>query len=433
MNETQSSPAIIVDPYSSGAFYADAFDKVGVKTIAVMSANEPPDVYAPSFRPQDFDRIFVASEHKISELVASLKALHPSCILTGCESGVELTDRIAPMVLPDQSNSPDKAEARRHKGEMARAVEAAGLPGMRQICTDSVEEVAAWIEKEGLTGKDLVIKPPKSASTDGVNKVSGDSNWRSAFLNQLGSVNRLGLTNSKLVVQEFLQGVEFAVDTASFSGSHSVANICRYNKVYNGPFMAIYDTMEWMPADFAEGPVLKHYAFQVLDAVGMRYGTSHIEIMMTNEGPRLIEIGARPHGGGHPQFCRHATGDSQVDRIARCFVDNGFSRENYDLKTHLTVVFLMCRQGGVVSNRAVLDAVAELPSYHFSKYISNRMIFLNPLKTCLPVWNLDLLCLHTKTPDRLLPTHNSFAVGKGSCLTDHMPEIYFHTHRGLLK
>jgi biotin carboxylase len=401
MTQPRIGPAVIVDPYSSGAFFASAFERFGVPVVAVMSAEAPPDVYARSFRPQDFQSILVAKDENLSDLVATLQALGPSCILTGCESGVELTDQIAPKILPDRSNLPAMAQARRHKGEMAQALVNAGVPCMRQICTNSADDVADWISREGLTDQDLVIKPPKSASTDGVVKVPARSDWRAKFSELLGSVNRLGFTNDKLVVQEYLYGVEYAVDTASFAGTHSVASICRYNKTDNGPFMAIYDTMDWMASDFAEAGILKDYAARVLDAVGMRYGTSHIEIMLTKDGPRLIEIGARPHGGGHPQFCRLATGDSQVDRIARSFVENGFSQLDFELKTHLTVVFLLCRVGGQVTNRDVLDDIATLPSHHFSKINIRQWDWLKPTQDLFASLDMGFVVLAHDSPDRI--------------------------------
>jgi hypothetical protein len=38
--------------------------------------------------------------------------------------------------------------------------------------------------------------------------------------------------------------------------------------------------------------------FKVLNALEFSTGASHAEIMDTDEGPCLIEIGARCHGGG---------------------------------------------------------------------------------------------------------------------------------------
>ncbi len=401
MPHTRDGPAVIVDPYSSGAVFADAFRRVGWPVVAVMSAPEPPAVYAASFQPQDFDAILVAREDEYPRVIEKLDAMNPRCILTGCESGVELTDTIAPVLLPELANRPELARARRHKGEMAAAVAAAGIPGMRQICTNRAEEVEAWISRENLLGRDLVIKPPMSASTDGVTRIEAGRGWRQRFAELLGSVDRLGHENEMLVVQEFLHGVEYAVDTVSYDGRHGVASICRYNKVDNGPFMAVYDTMDWMPPGFAGADALRDHAFAVLDAVGMRYGTSHVEVMLTENGPRLVEIGARPHGGGHPHFCRHATGDSQVDRIARSFAEGRPCDDGYELGTNLTIVFLLCREGGVVTNRAALDRIADLPSHHVSRIAIEQGDVLVPTKDLFASLDMGFVALAHEDPEQI--------------------------------
>ena len=401
MNKELGNPAIIVDPYSSGAFFAEAFKELGVPVVGVMSSPEPPDVYASSFRPSDFDRIFVANDKDLTPLICDLVALEPRCILTGCESGVELTDAISPKVLPNRSNDPDKALARRHKGEMGRAVAGAGLPIARQVCTDSTDEVERWLHEEGLQGKDLVMKPPKSASTDGVTKINGGKSWRETFVSMLGTRNRLGFKNDKIVVQEFMHGVEFAVDTASYDGRHAVASICRYNKTDNAGYMAIYDTMDWMPPNFHGAAEIKEYARQVLDAVGVRYGTSHIEIMLTNQGPRLVEIGVRPHGGGHPQFCRIATGSSQIDLIARSFVDNSLQPQGYSLRTNMTIVFLLCRREGKVTNRAALDQISHLPSLHLAKIKIKQGDLLKPTEDLFASLELGFVALSNTDPHQI--------------------------------
>jgi biotin carboxylase len=161
-----AGPAVIVDPYSSGALYAPAFREAGVPVVALVTAPAPPDVYAGSYRPEDFREIIIASDDPAAAPVAieRLRALRPRCVLAGCESGVELADAVAPQVVPGVANRPETASARRHKGAMAAAVARAGLPIIEQLCTDDASEVEAWIEQAGLVGRDLVIKPPKSAS-----------------------------------------------------------------------------------------------------------------------------------------------------------------------------------------------------------------------------------------------------------------------------
>lgn len=358
-------PAVIVDPYSSGAFFAPAFTQAGVPVVAVVSSPNPPEVYASSYRPQDFPQIIIAT-NDLSEVVDKLRKLSPRCVLPGCESGVELADAIAPYVVEDLANLPQKASARRHKGDMASAVAQAGLPIISQLCTNDADEVEKWLHQAELVGRDLVIKPPKSASTDGVTKVLKGEGWRKIFQQMLGKSNRLGILNDKLVVQEYIVGVEYVIDTISYEGKHSISDICKYHKIDNGQYMAIYDSMEWLSSTIPVYNQVVDYARGVLDAVGMRFGTSHLEVMLTEDGPRLIEIGTRPHGGGHPRFCRVATGDSQVDRIVRYFTSKGSIPDSFILTTHVLVVFLICRTEGTVSNAEIFDQILELQSYHYS-------------------------------------------------------------------
>ncbi|MEU6386599.1 ATP-grasp domain-containing protein [Streptomyces bauhiniae] len=357
-------PCVIVDPYSSGALFPEALARHAIPEVAVVTGARPPEAYASSYRPQDHPDIIVY-DGDLDAVVRRLRTLAPRCVLAGCESGVELAERLAPHVVPDRCNVPELADARRDKSRMASAVAAAGLPVIPQICTADAEDVAAWLEREGLAGADLVIKPPKSASTDGVIKLPGGADWRAVFARQIGRVNQFGEVDDRLIVQKFVTGTEYVVDTFSHDGKHSLVDVCAYRKVDNGPHMAVYDTMRWLPPDDPALPDLTEYVFSVLDAVGVRFGSAHVEVMGTEHGPLLIELGARPHGGGQPQFNRNATGDSQIDRTVR-WLAGGELPQSYELLTHQMCVFHMVDRSGTVENTAVLDGIRELPSHHFS-------------------------------------------------------------------
>lgn len=394
-------PAVIVDPYSSGALFAPAFAEAGVPVVAVLSEPAPPFVYASSYRPQDFSQIIVMTDN-LSEVVDRLRELQPRCVLAGCESGVELADAIAPQVVANLANVKEKASARRHKGDMAAAVAQAGLPIIAQLCTDNADEVEEWLYQENPIGRDLVIKPPKSASTDGVTKVAKGEGWREVFYEMLGKHNRLGILNNKLVVQEYVTGIEYVVDTISYEGKHSISDICRYHKINNGQYMAIYDCMEWLPPTIRVYDQIVAYARDVLDAVGMRFGTSHVELMLTEHGPRLIEVGTRPHGGGHPRFCRIATGDSQVDRIVRYFTCQGAIPDSYKLINHVLVVFLICRTRGRVNNVEIFDRVRELQSHHFSVIKIRNNDWLEPTKDLFASLDLGFVVLANEDESQIM-------------------------------
>jgi hypothetical protein len=392
-----AGPCVIVDPYSSGALFAEAFEKADVPVVAVVSSPAPPEVYASSYRPGDYGEIITFTDD-LEAVVRRVRELQPRCVITGCESGVELTDAIAPAVVPETANVPELATARRHKGDMAAATARAGLPIIRQICTADAAAVGSWIAREGLGGRDLVIKPPKSASTDAVTRVPAGRGWRAVFDGLLGRPNRLGIVNDCLVVQEYAVGTEYVVDTFSHDGTHTVCDVCRYRKTDNGPHMAVYDSMEWLAPDDPVVVPLVAYAKDVLDAVGMRFGAAHVELMLTADGPRLIELGARAHGGGHPRFCRVATGDSQVDRTVRYFAALGSIPASYELLRHVLVVFLIARRAGVVRDAGAVDAIGDLPSYHFSVVNLSAGQTIEPTKDLFASLELGFVVL--AHPDR---------------------------------
>ncbi|TSB25995.1 ATP-grasp domain-containing protein [Streptomyces benahoarensis] len=395
-------PAVIVDPYSSGMYFAPAFREAGVRTVAVLSRPEVMPVYAPSWRPEDFDEI-IRYDGAREPVVARLRELAPSCVVAGADPGVELADLLAARLLPATANVPDLAAARRDKGAMAAAVAAAGLPTLAQICTADPEEARAWIARAGLTGRDLVIKPPRSASTDGVERLPRGEGWREAFEKQLGSPNQWDVINDRMLLMEYATGTEYVVDTFSHHGRHTVADVTRYSKVDNGPHMAVYSTMEWLAPGDPVVAELTDYTRGVLDAVGMRFGAAHVEIMWTADGPRLIELNARPHGGGHPPFNRHATGDSQIDRTVRSVLGGPGARipDSFDLHRHTRVVFLISRAAGTVTNAEVFDAVQDLPSLHHSAVHLRNGQRLGVTQDLLQTLSLGFVVLAHEDPEQV--------------------------------
>jgi biotin carboxylase len=60
---------------------------------------------------------------------------------------------------------------------------------------------------------------------------------------------------------------------------------------------------------------------RVLDALGIRFGPAHTELMLTKEGPLLIEIGARLDGSDAPIIGERAYGINQIHLTADCYLD----------------------------------------------------------------------------------------------------------------
>ena len=352
--------AIVVDPYSAAREYGPAFRARGVPTVAVLSTAAPLPAFAAAWHPEDFDHT-VCFDGDLAGLAAGLSDYRPVCVVPGIESGVELAESLAEELLPGEGNRPGSTAARRDKWQMAQALLAAGVPALRQVCTDDPAGVARWIADTGLAGRRLVVKPPKSGGTEDVYFVAAGADWRPYFDRLLHAPNRFGDRNEAVLVQEFAEGTEYVLDTYSVAGRLGLAQVCRYSKRTWRDRIGIYDSTEVLPPDHPHVEVLADYTRRVAAAVGLRNGCGHAEVMLTPDGPRLVEIAARLAGNPLPLACRLATGDSQVDRTLRHRLDGEFTA-GYHLERQVRIVCLSAARAGRLDNAELLAGAADLPT-----------------------------------------------------------------------
>ena len=360
--------AVVVDPLGTGQEYPAAFGAAGVPTVAVLAnrATLADPFYASSWHPQNFHRHHMF-DGDLDGLTRTLRGYRPLCVIPGAETGVELADVLVERLLPGSGNVAGLAAARRDKWAMARAVAAAGLPHLRQICSADPGEIERWVSATGLAGHPLVLKPPKSAGTDNVHAVPAGQPWRPLFDLIYGRVNDLAIRNDAVLVQEFAAGTEYLVDSYSVDGRHGLVDVCRYTKFSRGDLIGIYDLVDFLgPAD----PMVDQlwpYVQRVLDAVGVRNGCGHTEVIMTAAGPRLVEVAARPAGGGHQMITELATGSNHILRTVAHRV-RGELQDSYRLLRHVCSVVVNAPRAGIWRNAELFARVHELASFHAKKF-----------------------------------------------------------------
>jgi phosphoribosylamine-glycine ligase len=365
-----SKYTIIVDPLSTGQEYAAAFKEAGQIPVAVLSAAEPPPAYTASWHPEDFAQVHHFAGD-VAALADELRVYKPEYLVPGAESGVELCDQLTEILVAGSGNVPALASARRDKWQMAEALAAAGLPRLRQVCTSDPVVAEQWLKENDLLGRRLVIKPPKSAAGDEVYIVFEDGDWRERFDRVLGRTNKLNLRNDEVLIQEYAEGTEYLVDSYTVDGKHSLVDLCRYTKTSRGDKIGIYRRIDFLAPDDPEVPQIWPYTQQVLDAVGIRTGCGHSEVMLTADGPRLIEVAARPAGGGHQLISELATGDNHIKRTVAHRV-HGEVRETFDLVHHTRGIFISAPTDGYFRNREVFDGIESLQSFHWMKILHDE-------------------------------------------------------------
>jgi len=120
--------------------------------------------------------------------------------------------------------------------------------------------------------------------------------------------------NDRLLVERYMPGRFVGCDTLSVNGEHRLLGV--HDKLmFEPPSFAMRGST--FAAGHAHLDAIRRHAFEVLDAVGFDHGAAHIEMMLTADGPRLVEINPRLVGAKLPRLLDMVRGGSvHADLIA---------------------------------------------------------------------------------------------------------------------
>ncbi|GAP46276.1 ATP-grasp domain-containing protein [Streptomyces azureus] len=368
---TADGPVVMVDVYAPTMRLAEAFIAAGRPVVRVQSTPEVPPVYRASFRADIFlDNI--VHEGDLKQTAKAVSAHVPAAVLTGGELGVELADQLSEL-LGLATNGTAHSAARRDKFRQMETVKQAGIPGSRQILAESAGQLADFHRELG--GR-VVVKPIRSAGNDGVHFCETPEDSAAAYRAIAQAVNIFSFRNEGVVAQEFLHGTEYVVNTVSCRGGHRATDVWKYTKIsVNGVSNRISGALSVAPGEPARAALVA-YAFDVLDALEVRHGPAHLEIMLTPDGPRLVEAGIRLCGADTAYYARLATGESQVERTVDAYLNptDFLHRLGAPHRTehHVAMAFLTSPVSGTLKSYPLLGLVEELESFH------NAQTFVRP-------------------------------------------------------
>jgi len=261
------------------------------------------------------DRVIDLDFTRTDELCRVLGALHAErpvrCVLSMTERGL----------LP-------AAVAGRHLGLPGTAVETVARlrdkAAMRTCLADSRHAVPAVTGRSSADvlafgaahGYPCVVKPVDGSGSLGVVRVDRPQDAAAAAAAQRGAA---------FLVEAFLAGPEYSVETLSAGGCHQVVAITE-KFVLAGFVPAGFVPAGFVSAGFVEvghvvparvpAPVaatLSAAAVELLYRVGLRDGAAHTEVVLTAAGPRVVESHNRVGGDRINELVRIATG---VDLVA---------------------------------------------------------------------------------------------------------------------
>lgn len=135
-----------------------------------------------------------------------------------------------------------------------------------------------------------ISKPVDNAGSRGVVLSNNSEELQKAFCYSAANSR-----NGEVIIEEFLQGQEISVEVIVLDNEIHILQVT--DKLTTGAPHFV-EMGHSQPSSLAEEDLIKirDLAKKAVKAVGINCGPAHVEIMLTQNGPKLIELGARMGG-----------------------------------------------------------------------------------------------------------------------------------------
>ncbi len=331
---------IVVECISTGKNFIEDIINRGYNPI-VMHLNKPDTKAGKKMQkhiqeeyesiPYEFDMVY--EQDSFEETLKKVKKFNPLLIIPASEAGVRLATKLS-HELGLVGNSIENLDAMTLKHEMHNRLAQKGIRSIKGKIVHSLEEVLDFYDSESL--KEVVLKPIYSAASANVRIcLNRDEVIQSAKL-LLDDYNVYGDNISEILIQERIKGVEYIVNTVSRDGVPCVTTVWKYNKIKTSEGANVYDSIETVnELNLGEAELIE-YAYEVIDALGIKYGPVHGEYMMDKDGPVLIEVNCRPMGADLPaDYLDIISGQHETDTILDAYLKPKIFQQKLNKKYEL--------------------------------------------------------------------------------------------------
>lgn len=195
------------------------------------------------------------------------------------------------------------------KAAMRARLAACGLDDTVNQRVDDVEQVIRFADNVGYP---IVLKPVNGAASSGVSVIRSSHECVAAWT---WGKNASEPDNDDLVVERFLEGRELSVEAFSDRSLHTIVALT--DKVKEPRHCVEIGHMVRGDFDDATVEQVGRYVTAVLDALEIRDGVTHTEIILTNAGPRVVETHLRPAGDDIPEMIRDTYGLDLIELLVR--------------------------------------------------------------------------------------------------------------------
>ena len=257
-------------------------------------------------------------------------------------------------------NTPNVIECSLNKILMKNAFTENGIQCAKGVWFSKNEEITKAKLKN--LNFPVIVKPVDAFSSQGVQKAN---NFNEIL--KIEKHSRTYSSNSQLLIEEFLEGREFSVECITFEQKTTVVQITE--KFITPPPYNV-EMAHLQPARISESEksLIKKITEGAINAIGINNSASHAEVMLTSNGPFMIEIGARLGGDFISSYLTKASTGISMDRGA-LQVALGIKPDLQKKHSHFSMIkYIKLEENKIVKKLLPIDELKETRGYVFSHF-----------------------------------------------------------------
>ncbi len=277
-----------------------------------------------------------------------------------------------------RANAPAAVRATRDKQAMRETLARAGVPQPRFVVASVADDprlAAARVRYP------CVLKPLVLSASRGVVRADSEAEfvraWQriSAILAE-PDVQALGAGTGKILIEDFVPGIEVALEGMLTDGGLTVLAIFDKPDPLDGPFFeeTIYVTPSRLPK--AVQKAIGDCAARAASALGLSDGPVHVELRTNEAGPWLIELAARSIGGLCSRTLSFGTGMSLEEIILRHALGWPIASLELD-RAAAGVMMIPIPCGGILERVDGIEAALAVPGIedvNISMHVGQRIV-----------------------------------------------------------
>lgn len=345
----------LVEPSFYGVDYAKVAFNRGYRVISIVSSSKNPKKYGYEGFYHDLivadirDEDSILNAIKMSAYFGKLDAIIPATDYV-LATTAKVAERLGLKGMPYQA-----ALKSRNKDLARESYEKYGVAGPRYKKVKSYEEADSAAREIGYP---FVLKPTNASSSQNVFFIRNSSELNNAMREIVAfQVTYMDFkVRNEYLIEEYIDGQEFSVEIFLADGEVIFSAVTEKVTTPLPYFVELVHTLPTSVCHEKEDEIA-NIAIKAVKAIGITSGPSHVEVKLSKEGPKIVEVNGRPGGDNiSSDLLIHSTGFNIFEATINYYLDNPINNRNNDAKA-ASIAYLTGEKKGVVSEVKGLEYI----------------------------------------------------------------------------